>query len=473
MESRYDAVVVGAGPNGLAAAVELTRRGHRVLVVEGRDRIGGGSRTAALTLEGFAHDVCAAVHPLGAGSPYLQTLPLDHYGLEWVHPPIPLAHPLEDVTVALHRSIDETAEALGVDGARYRHLVGPAALRVDQLMEGILGPLWRVPRHPLVLARFGMTAVRSAHAVGSRFTTEAGRALWAGLAAHSIAPLQRPLTSAVALSLAAAGHGYGFPFARGGSQAIVDALAAHLTDLGGHIETSRWIASLEQLPPADAYLLDVSPAAAAAIAGGRIRRTARLRLRRWRHGPGSFKVDYALGGPVPWRDATLRRAGTVHLGGTAAEIEASERAAATGEHPAAPFVLLSQPGVADDSRAPGDLHVVWAYCHVPSGSTQDMTAAVEAQIERYAPGFGSLVVARHVMGPADYEVYNPNNVDGDIAGGAFTVANTLARPLPGPNPYHLGGGVYLCSAATPPGAGVHGMCGFHAAAAAHRALARR
>ena len=473
MSHRYDAVVVGAGPNGLAAAVELARRHRSVLVVEGHDQIGGGCRTAELTVEGHLHDVCAAAHPLGAGSPYLRRLPLADYGLEWVQPEIPAAHPLEHTTVALHRSIADTAAGLGPDGDAYRELIGPLAARADALFDAILGPLVRMPRHPVTLARFGVSGVRSSHAIAGRFASAEAKALWTGLAAHSITNLDRPFTAAVALSLAVAAHAFGFPFVRGGSGSLVAALAAYFADLGGDIETGAWIDDLDELPDADVYLLDVSAPAAAAIAGPRLMRPARRRLRRWRPGPGVFKIDYALDGAVPWRDDTLAAAGTIHLGGTATEIEASEKAVAAGDHPAQPFVLVTQPSIVDDTRAPPGHHTLWAYCHVPNRSTRDMTAEVEAQIERFAPGFRRRVIGRHTMGNADYERYNPNNVGGDIAGGAFTTGQLVARPLPTPNPYRIGSGVYLCSSSAPPGAGVHGMSGYHAAIEADKVLSKR
>ncbi len=473
MSDRYDAVIVGSGPNGLAAAVELARRHRRVLVVEGHDEIGGGTRTSELTLPGHLHDVCAAAHPLGAGSPYFRRLPLQDYGLEWVQPDIPVAHPLEHTTVALHRSIPDTAAGLGVDGEAYRSLVAPLASRIDGLLDSVMGPLVRIPRHPFTLARFGLNGMRSSHAIAARFETQEAKALWTGLAAHSIARLDRPFTAGVGLTLAVAAHAYGFPFARGGSRAITDALAAYLTDLGGHIETGTWVASIDQLPAADVYLLDVAAQAAPAIAGGRLRSITRRRLGRWKAGPGVFKVDYALEGPVPWRDETLAAAGTIHLGGTAAEIEASERAVTEGGHPPRPYVLVTQPSVVDHTRAPNGHHVLWAYSHAPNGSDRDLTDAIEAQIEHYAPGFRRRVVGRATMGNTAYELYNPNNVGGDIAGGALTVGQLIARPLPVPRPHRIGDGVYLCSSATPPGAGVHGMSGYHAAVAADRALAKR
>ncbi len=410
------------------------------------------------------------MHPLGAASPLFRQLPLADHGLEWVHPPLPLAHPLDHATVALHRSIDETAAGLGADGEAYRSVAVPLTSRVDDLVDGIMGPLLRLPRHPFTLARFGVAGVRSATAFSGRFTTEEAKALWAGLAAHSLARLDARLTSAVALALAVTGHGFGFPFARGGSQAIVDALAGYITAHGSSIQTSTWVSSLDELPRARVYLLDVAPGAAASLGGDRVSPRSRRRLRRWKHGPGSFKVDFALSGPVPWRDEVLAAAGTIHLGGSAVDIEASERAATRDRHTDNPFVLVSQPSIVDTTRAPDGAHVVWAYCHVPNGSTRDMTEPIVRQIERFAPGFRSRIVGHHTMAPADYEAYNPNLVGGDIAGGRFGVRQTIARPRLAADPYRIGDGIYLCSASTPPGAGVHGMCGYHAAAAASRAI---
>jgi len=471
---RYDAAVVGAGPNGLAAAVHLARSGSSVLVLEREETVGGGSRSAELTVPGFVHDVCSAVHPFAAASPFFRELPLGDHGLELIHPPAPLAHPLDGGTaVIVRRSVQETAAGLGDDGAAYARLMTPFVERFDDLAEQVMGPL-RPPRHPVLMARFGLHAVRSARALAEgAFGGERARALFAGLAAHSLLALERPLTGALGMVLGTSAHAVGWPVARGGSQRIVDALASLLASLGGGVETGVDVRSMDDLPPARAYLFDVVPANLERIAGDRLPSSYRDRLRKFRHGPGIFKVDLALDGPVPWSAPECAEAGTVHLGGTLDEVAASEAAVADGEHPERPFVLLAQQSVADDSRAPAGKHAVWAYCHVPNGSTIDMTDRIEAQIERFAPGFRELVLGRHAMGPADLERYNPNYPGGDISGGASGGLQLFARPVVSVVPYSTPGkGIFLCSSSTPPGAGVHGMCGFHAAEAALRSLAR-
>lgn len=464
----YDAVVVGAGPNGLAAAVEIARHGRSVLLLEGSDRIGGGTRTEELTLPGHLHDVCSAIHPLGAGSPYLATLPLADHGLEWIQPEIPLSHPfLDGSAVALHRSVIDTAGQFGSDdGEAYERLFQPLVDRIEDLFDGILGPLIRLPRHPLLLARFGMAAVLPASLLVRRFHTRDAKALFGGMAAHSIMPLTRALTSAVGLTLTAAGHCFGWPLARGGSQSIADALAAHLADLGGEIRTGRPVRSMADLPPHRVVLFDTMPGALAAIASGQLGERRAGRLRKWRHGPGSYKVDLVVDSPIPWRDPISRRAGTVHLGGAFAEMQESEAAVWQGRMTDAPFTLVAQQSSFDDSRAPSGHHVVWAYCHVPAGWRGNAADAIERRIEAFAPGFRDTIVARSTMGPADLESHNPNYVGGDITGGPATIRQLLARPTLSPNPYRMAAGIYLCSSATPPGAGVHGMSGFHAARAA-------
>jgi phytoene dehydrogenase-like protein len=470
---RYDAVVVGAGPNGLAAGVHLARSGASVLVVEREATIGGGSRSAELTVSGFVHDVCSAVHPFAAASPFFRDLPLGEHGLELIHPMVPLAHPLDDGSaVVLRRSVTDTAEGLGGDETAYERLVSPFAERFEDLVEQVMGPL-RPPRHPVLMARFGLHGVRSARAVAEgTFDGERARALFAGLAAHSVMALEQRLTAAFGLILGVSAHAVGWPVARGGSQRIVDALASMLASLGGEIETGVDVASIGDLPPARAYLFDVVPASLERIAGDRLPDSYRERLRRFRHGPGVFKLDLALDGPLPWTARACSEAGTVHLGGTFLEVAASEAAVAEGDHPERPFVLLAQQSLFDDSRAPAGRHTVWAYCHVPNGSTADMTDRIEAQIERFAPGFRDLVIGRYAMGPADLERYNPNYPGGDIAGGASGGMQLFARPVASPVPYSTPGeGIFLCSSSTPPGAGVHGMCGFHAAEAALRSLA--
>lgn len=461
---RYDAVIVGSGPNGLAAAVELARHGRRVAVLEAASKIGGGTRTEELTMPGVRHDVCSAVHPLGAGSPYLRTLPLADYGLTWLQPDVALAHPLDDRTaVVLDRSLDATAADLGADGDVYRKIMAPLVENLDDLFDDILGPLIRVPRHPMLLARFGANASLPLTTFARRFETPGARALLAGLAAHSIAPLNRPFTTAIALVLAAAGHRFGWPVAQGGSQAIADALAGYLEDLGGTIFTDRPVTNLGDIPDADAVLFNLMPGAIADIAGDQLSQVTTRFLRGWRHGPASYKVDWVLDGPVPWIAAACRRAGTVHVGGTVEEIVASEARLGDGPLHPNPFVLIAQPSVVDPTRAPDGRHVVWGYTHMPRGDTSAAGDRIEAQIERFAPGFRDLIVARHSMGPADLERHNANYVGGDIGGGAFNLRNVVLRPRPALDPYHLGEGFFIASSASPPGAGVHGMAGLHAA----------
>ena len=470
-----DAVVVGAGPNGLAAAIELARAGRSVLVLERAGVVGGGTRTAELTLPGFRHDVCSAIHPLAAGSPFLRSLALHRFGLELLEPPVQAAHPLDDGSaVAVHRSVDQTAAGLGIDAAAYASLIGPLAREWDALAEIVLGPP-RLPRHPALAARFGLSGLQPADVLARRvFGGERARALLAGMAAHSIQPLSAPGTAAFGLVLLALAHATGWPVARGGSAAIASALRACLEALGGERETGREVRSLRDLPPARAVLFDLTPRQLLSICGpGDLPSSYRRALARFRYGPGAFKLDYALSGPVPWQAAECRAAGTVHLGGTLAEISASEAAVAAGRHPERPYVLVAQPAVIDPSRAPGGGHTLWAYCHVPNGSSADMTAAIEAQIERFAPGFADLVLARAARGPAQLEADNPNYVGGDINAGAATLRQTLARPVVRLNPYATPNrALFVCSASTPPGGGVHGMCGYHAARAALRTVLR-
>jgi len=468
----YDAVVVGSGPNGLAAAITMARAGRSVLVLEAREAIGGGCRSAELTLPGFVHDVCSAIHPLGLGSPFFKTLPLGDHGLEWIHPPAPVAHPLDDGTaVVIERSVEETAAGLGPDAAAYRRLMGPLSAEWDALAPELLAPL-HLPRHPLAMARFGLMAVRSASGFAqARFRGERARAVFAGIAGHSILPLERTATAAIGLVLGALTHAVGWPLPRGGSRRIADALAAHLRSLGGEIRTGSPVESLDALPPARAVLCDVTPRQLLKLAGDRLRGRYRRGLERYRYGPAAFKLDFALSGPIPWKAAECARAATVHLGGTMDEIAASEAAVGRGEHPDRPFVLLVQPSLFDASRAPAGRHTAWAYCHVPNGSTFDMRARIEAQIERFAPGFGDLVLARSVLTPARLQELNANYVGGDINGGAQDLGQMFTRPVARIVPYSTPvRGLYICSSSTPPGGGVHGMCGYHAARAALRAL---
>jgi len=466
-----DAVVIGSGPNGLAAAIALAQAGRPVTVYEAEPEIGGGARSAELTLPGFVHDVCSAVHPLAAASPFFRTLPLAAQGLQWIHPSAPLAHPFDDGTAAvLERSAAATAETLGPDGAAYRRLMEPLVADWERLEGALLGPL-RFPRHPVALARFGLLALGSAERLLARFGGERARALVAGLAAHAVMPLDRPLTAAFALVLAMAGHAVGWPVAGGGSQSIARALAAHLRSLGGEIVTGAPVRSLDELRPPRAVLCDLSPAPLLRIAGHRFPARYRRKLTRYRYGPAAYKVDWALDGPIPWKAPECARAGTVHLGGSAAEIAASERAVWEGRHPERPFVLLAQPSLFDPSRAPAGKHTAWTYCHVPNGSRFEMLERIEKQIERFAPGFHDRVLARHVMTPADIERRNPNFAGGDIGAGVADLGQFFARPT-----WRLyatpARGVYICSAATPPGPGVHGMCGWFAAQAALKGTLR-
>jgi phytoene dehydrogenase-like protein len=465
-----DATVIGSGPNGLAAAIALARAGRSVRVYEADAAPGGGLRSAALTEPGCVHDVCAAVLALLAISPFFRGLPLAEHGLTLAHPDAPFAHPLDDGSaVVVERSVDATADGLGArDAARYRRLVAPLVAEATPLMEAVLSPPL-TSRHLLRLARFGPTAMQSAQRLASRFQDTRARAMIAGVAAHSLVRLDRAITAGYAFGLLIAAHAVGWPVARGGSQRAADALVSYLRSLGGDVVTGERIDSLAQLPAARAVLCDVTPRQFLRLAGDRVPAGYRRRLERYRYGPGVFKMDWALREPVPWRAAGCRRAGTIHLGGTFEEIAASERASSGGRVPDSPYVLAVQPSVFDPTRAPAGRHTLWAYCHVPHGSTADMTAAIEAQIERFAPGFRDVIVARHAMAPADLERRNPNLVGGDIAAGAADLAQLLARPVLSLNPYATPlDGVYLCSASTPPGVGVHGMCGYFAAQAALR-----
>ena len=464
-----DAVVVGAGPNGLAAAIALAEAGLSVRVLEANEDVGGAARTSELTLPGFLHDLGSTTHPLGAASPFFRQLPLATHGLDWIQPDVPLAHPLDDGRVVLHhRSLEETALGLGTDGDAWRRLFGPLIDGWPRLEQDVLAPLLHWPRHPVVLARFGWSAIRSAEGLARRrFRTAEARALFAGHAAHSILALDRPASASFGLVLALLAHRVGWPFPRGGAGHITSALAGYLRSLGGEIETGRRVDSLGELPAADRVLLDLTPRQAMRIAGDRLPRTTRRTLDRYRYGAAAYKLDWALAGPIPWASPACARAGTVHVGGTLEEIAAGERTVADGRIPERPFVLLAQHSLFDRTRAPEGGQTAWAYCHVPNGSSVDMTDRIEAQIERFAPGFRDRILARHVSGPVELERQNANLVGGDINGGAQDLAQMLRRPLLGPRPYRLAGrgpgGVYLCSSSTPPGGGVHGMCGWHAA----------
>jgi phytoene dehydrogenase-like protein len=466
-----DAVVVGSGPNGLTAAVTLARAGLRVRVFEASARAGGGTRTEELTLPGFRHDVCSAVHPFGVGSPALAALPLAEHGLEWVHPDLALAHPLLDGSAAvLARSVDETVASLGRDDRAWRRLVGPFLGRWSELAGDVLGPIaMGLPRHPVLLARFGLRAVWPVQLAARAFREDRTRMLLAGIAGHAIVPPTSPLTTSVGLMLALAAHEVGWPVARGGSQAIADSLVSYLESLGGDVETGTLVTALGQLPGARAYLFDVMPRDLAAIAGDRLPDRYRTQLGRYRHGPAVFKVDYALADAVPWKAEECRRAVTVHLGASLGEIGGALAAVAAGRPPDPPFLIVAQPTIIDASRAPEGRHTLWVYGHVPRGWHGDLTSAIEDQIERFAPSFRELVMGRSAWGPPELQAHNRSMIDGDIAGGVFQGRQVLFRPVVARVPYATPDpAIFLCSAATPPGPGVHGMGGFLAAQVALR-----
>lgn len=466
-----DAIVVGSGPNGLAAAITLARAGLAVRVYEGAPTAGGGLRSAELTLPGFIHDPCATVVATALVSPFFRSLDLAALGVELVHPEVPAAHVLApDRAVPLHRSVTDQAAALGRDGAAWRRLIGPLARDAERLMPWILGPVPRPTRHVVTAARFGPAALLPAAAFARlAFRDEPARALFGALAAHAMVPLETPGSAAFGLVLATAAHAVGWPVVRGGSQRLADALVDEVRRLGGEVVTGTPVRQLADLPPARAVLLDVTPRQLIELAGNRLPSGYRRRLERFRYGPGACKVDWALAGPIPWRDPELARAGTVHLGGSLGALAAAERAVARGSLPRRPFVILVQASVMDPSRAPAGRHTAWAYAHVPHGSPVDVTHAIEAEVERAAPGFRDLVLARHVRTALAHEAYNPNDVGGDINGGLSTLRQVLARPTLARDPYRTPlPGVYLCSSSTPPGGGVHGMAGQRAALSALR-----
>lgn len=460
----FDAVVVGSGPNGLAAAITLQRQGKSVLLIEAKDKIGGGLRSEELTLPGFLHDVCSAVHPMASVSPFLKSVPLEDYGVDFIYPDVSIAHPLENGnTAVLTRSVDYTAESLGEDRQAYLDLMTPILEDWPKLTKDILSPLLKIPTSPRAMANFGWLGLSSAMRLSRRFKTPEAKALWAGMSAHSMQPLSKFTTSAVGLVLQATGHVKGWPLVIGGSQRIADALSAYFTSLGGRIETGFYVKSLSQLPSSKLIMFDVTPKQLLEIAGHRFSRSYQWQLRKFRYGMGVFKVDWALDAPIPFTAADARRAGTLHLGNTIEEIQASEDAAYKGRHVQRPFVLLSQPSLFDYHRAPAGKHTAWAYCHVPGGSTVDMKDAIENQVERFAPGFKDRILASHTFNTEQLQAYNPNYIGGDIGGGVMDIRQLFNRPALF-SPYRTGvKGIYICSSSTPPGGGVHGMCGFHAA----------
>lgn len=462
--SNYDAIVVGSGPNGLAAAITLQQAGVSVLLLEGKETIGGGLSTAEITLPGYLHDICSAIHPMAVASPFMSQLPLQEHGLEFIYPDVAAAHPFDDGTAAvLKRSIEETARLLGEDEQAYTKLIQPITKIWPNIAPDVLGP-FHFPKHPLSMAQFGLKALTSANYLSREFHTAKAKGLWAGMAAHSIQPLTNAVTSAIGLVLMAAGHLKGWPVPKGGSVSIANALASYFVSLGGKIETNSYVSSIDQLPAAKAVLFDVTPKQLLQIAGDRFSQTYTKQLQRYRYGMGVFKIDWALQKPIPFTAPECRQAGTVHIGNTIEEIVENERLTSTGVHPEKPFVLLAQPSVFDATRAPAGKHTAWAYCHVPNGSTIDMTIAIENQVERFAPGFKDLILARHTFNTQQMEAYNPNYIGGDINGGIIDLRQLYTRPAIRWSPYTTPAkGIYICSSSTPPGGGVHGMCGYHAA----------
>jgi phytoene dehydrogenase-like protein len=460
----FDAIVVGSGPNGLAAAITLQRQGLSVLLVEGKDTTGGGLRSKELTLPGFIHDICSAIHPMAAASPFFSSLPLDEHGLEYIYPSIQAAHPFDNGKAAmLSKSLEETAIHLGEDEINYTRLLSPLVYHWPEMAHDILGPL-QIPKNPLALSKFGLKALQSADSLSKKFTTEEARGLWAGMAGHSIQPLNHLTTAAIGLVLLAVGHKKGWPISKGGSQSIANALASYFTSIGGKIETNFYVKHLSQLPSSKAVLLDVTPKQLLEIAGHTFSSIYKWQLERYEYGMGVFKIDWALDGPVPFLAEECKRAGTVHIGNTYEEIALSEQMSWNGQHPDKPFVLLAQQSLFDSTRAPHGKHTLWGYSHVPKGSTKDMTEAIENQIERFAPGFKKLIIGRHAFNSHQIEEYNPNYIGGDINGGSINLTQLFTRPALRSSPYRTSTkGIYICSSSTPPGGGVHGMCGYYAA----------
>ncbi len=469
----FDAVVVGSGPNGLAAAIELAREGCSVRVIEERDTIGGGARSAELTEPGFNHDVCSAIHPFALASPFFSALPLAKHGLEWILPSASVAHPMDDGTAAiLEHSIERTCATLGPDARAYTRVFSPLVRTAAHLIPEVLAPIVHIPRHPLPLMRFGLKAIQSAERFAARhFKENHARALFAGLAAHAIMPLDRRPTAAFGLLFGILGHAGGWPMSKGGSQKIADALTSYLISLGGRTVTGTPVTSLRDLPSSRVVLLDITPKQILRLAGDQFPPSYRWELQKFQYGPGVFKVDWALNSPIPWAAEECLRAGTVHVAGTMEEIAEGEQTVAKGRCPEKPFVLLAQQSLFDASRAPGNKHTAWAYCHVPNGSKIDMTERIESQIQRFAPGFRDCIIARHTMTPEQFEAYNANYIGGDISGGLQNLLQIVARPSLRINPYTTPvKNLFICSSSTPPGGGVHGMCGYFAARAALKAI---
>jgi phytoene dehydrogenase-like protein len=460
----YDAIIVGSGPNGLAAAIHLQQNGLSVLVIEGKDTIGGGLRSAELTLPGFLHDICSAVHPMAVASPYFEQLPLAEHGLEYIYPATAAAHPFDNGTAAiLKTSIEETARLLGADEQAYLKLMLPVVKDWPLIALDTLGPL-HYPKHPLAMARFGLQALKPATYLAKHFKTPEAKGLFAGMAAHAIQPLTNVATSAIALVLMAVAHLRGWPIPKGGSVQIANALASYFVSIGGKIETNVYVKSLEQLPSAHAVLFDVTPRQLLEIAGHRFSSIYKWQLERYRYGMGVYKIDWALDAPIPFTAAGCREAGTIHIGNTLQQIADGEQQIWDGKYPEQPYVLLAQPSLFDASRAPEGKHTAWAYCHVPNGSTKNMTATIENQVERFAPGFKDTILAKHTMDTAQMEEYNPNYIGGDINGGVIDIGQLFTRPVLRWSPYKTSAkGIYICSSSTPPGGGVHGMCGYYAA----------
>lgn len=460
----YDAVVVGSGPNGLAAAILMQQNGLSVLLIEGKETIGGGMRSAEITLPGYLHDICSAIHPLAVSSPFFETLPLAEHGLEFIYPDIAAAHPFDDGSSAiLKHSIEETASQFGIDQKAYTNLIQPVVKNWPLIAPDALGPL-NIPKHPIAMARFGLKALRLASSIAGSFNTEKAKGLFAGMAAHGMQPLTNLSSAATALVLMSAAHLKGWPLPKGGSQKIANALASYFVSLGGKIETDTYITSLDQLPSSRAVLFDITPSQLLQIAGHRFSSIYKWQLQHYRYGMGIFKIDWALDSQIPFTNELCKQAGTVHLGNTFAEIALSEKSAWNGHIAEKPFVLMAQQSLFDSSRAPEGKHTAWAYCHVPGGSTVDMTETIEQQVERFAPGFRDRILARHTMNSVQVEEYNPNYIGGDINGGAFDLGQLFIRPALRWSPYRTSAkGLYICSSSTPPGGGVHGMCGYHAA----------